>query len=82
MITVMNQVPLKLFDTTPERLASSNRSRAIGFVSIVAALRSTTTRILAISTYLFEDQLRRVLEYNGYNVEHVVNITDVGHLDF
>lgn len=31
-------------------------------------------------TYLFEDTLRRVLEYNGYKVEHVMNITDVGHL--
>lgn len=33
-----------------------------------------------LRTYLFEDTLRRVLEYNGYQVEHVQNITDVGHL--
>ncbi len=33
-----------------------------------------------LRTYLFEDLLRRVLEMNGYVVEHVVNITDVGHL--
>lgn len=33
-----------------------------------------------LRTYLFEDILRRVLELNGYNVKHVVNITDVGHL--
>ena len=26
------------------------------------------------------DTLRRVLEYNGYKVKHVMNITDVGHL--
>ncbi len=31
-------------------------------------------------TYIFEDILRRVLEYNNYKVEHVMNITDVGHL--
>ncbi len=31
-------------------------------------------------TYIFEDLLKRVLEYNGYNVKHVMNITDVGHL--
>lgn len=31
-------------------------------------------------TYLFEDILKRVLFYNGYNVLHVMNITDVGHL--
>lgn len=31
-------------------------------------------------TYIFEDLLRRVLEYNGYKIKHVMNITDVGHL--
>src|SRR5512138_1225170 len=31
-------------------------------------------------TYIFEDILRRVLEFNGYAVKHVMNITDVGHL--
>lgn len=31
-------------------------------------------------TYIFEDILKRVLEYNGYRVKHVMNITDVGHL--
>jgi cysteinyl-tRNA synthetase len=33
-----------------------------------------------LRTYIFEDVLRRVLEFNGYQVKHVVNITDVGHL--
>jgi len=31
-------------------------------------------------TFLFEDVLRRVLEWNGYRVRHVMNVTDVGHL--
>ncbi|MGB9743373.1 MAG: cysteine--tRNA ligase [Minisyncoccales bacterium] len=31
-------------------------------------------------TYTQTDLLRRVLEYNGYKVKHVLNITDVGHL--
>ena len=31
-------------------------------------------------TFLFEDVLKRVLEWNGYAVRHVMNITDVGHL--
>jgi cysteinyl-tRNA synthetase len=30
--------------------------------------------------FLFADFLRRTLEYNGYNVKMVMNITDVGHL--
>lgn len=33
-----------------------------------------------LRTYIFEDLLRRVLKYNGYQVKHVMNITDVGHL--
>ena len=31
-------------------------------------------------TYLFEDVVKRVLTYNGFQVTHVLNITDVGHL--
>ena len=30
--------------------------------------------------YVFEDILIRVLEYDGYKVNHIINITDVGHL--
>ncbi len=33
-----------------------------------------------LRTYIFEDVLKRVLIYNGYNVNHIMNITDVGHL--
>ena len=33
-----------------------------------------------LRAYVFMDELRRVLEYNGYKVKSVMNITDVGHL--
>lgn len=33
-----------------------------------------------LRTYIFEDVLKRTLKYNGYEVDHVMNITDVGHL--
>jgi cysteinyl-tRNA synthetase len=33
-----------------------------------------------LRTYVFEDILRRSLEYFGYSVIHVMNVTDVGHL--
>lgn len=33
-----------------------------------------------LRSYLFEDWLKRVLVYNGYDVRHVMNVTDVGHL--
>ena len=32
-------------------------------------------------TYTFMDNLRRLLKYNGYTLKHVMNITDVGHLE-
>lgn len=31
-------------------------------------------------TYTFMDTLRKVLKYNGYDLVHVMNITDVGHM--
>lgn len=30
--------------------------------------------------YIFMDNLRRILKHNGYKLDHVMNITDVGHL--
>ena len=33
-----------------------------------------------LRAYLFMDNLRKVLKYNGYKLKHVMNITDVGHL--
>jgi cysteinyl-tRNA synthetase len=33
-----------------------------------------------LRTYVFEDVLRRTLAFNGYDVLHVMNITDVGHM--
>ncbi|MDE2207128.1 MAG: class I tRNA ligase family protein, partial [Armatimonadetes bacterium] len=33
-----------------------------------------------LRTYIFEDLLRRTLKFNGFDVHHVMNITDVGHM--
>ncbi len=33
-----------------------------------------------MKSYIFMDTLRRVLKFNGYNLKHAMNITDVGHL--
>jgi len=38
------------------------------------------THIGHLRKYVGDDILRRVLESNGYEVKHVMNITDVGHL--
>jgi len=39
-----------------------------------------TAHIGNLRTYVFEDILRRTLEFKGWEVKHVMNITDVGHL--
>jgi cysteinyl-tRNA synthetase len=33
-----------------------------------------------LRSYIFADILRRVLEYNNYDVKEIMNVTDVGHL--
>ncbi len=33
-----------------------------------------------LKAYIFADILKRTLEFDGYKVKHVINITDVGHL--
>lgn len=33
-----------------------------------------------LRAYIFEDLLRRMFEYAGYEIRHVMNVTDVGHL--
>ncbi|MBX4261490.1 cysteine--tRNA ligase [Clostridium estertheticum] len=33
-----------------------------------------------LRTYIFEDVLKKALEYSKFKVKHVMNITDVGHL--
>jgi cysteinyl-tRNA synthetase len=33
-----------------------------------------------LRSYVFADVLRKTLEYSGYNVEQIMNITDIGHL--
>jgi cysteinyl-tRNA synthetase len=33
-----------------------------------------------LRSYVFADVLKRVLMYNGFDVKHVINVTDVGHL--
>ncbi len=36
--------------------------------------------IANLRTYIFSDILKRVLQYNGFKVKQIMNITDVGHL--
>jgi len=33
-----------------------------------------------LRAYIFADILKKVLQYNGYNIKQIINVTDVGHL--
>jgi len=72
---------LKLFDTYTRSLREFNP--LTGDTVRMYACGPTVydyAHIGNLRTYIFEDILRRVLEFNGYKVKHIVNITDVGHL--
>ena len=68
--------------TTRARCASSRRSSPAAPVGLYTCGPTVYDyqHIGNYRTFLFEDTLKRVLEWNGYRVRHVMNITDVGHL--
>jgi len=72
---------LVLFDTYARELREFRplHSDAVGMYACGPTVYDYA-HIGNLRTYLFEDILRRVLEFNGYAVKHVLNITDVGHL--
>jgi cysteinyl-tRNA synthetase len=72
---------LKLYDNYTRSLRTFERLRpdAVGLYTCGPTVYDYQ-HIGNCRTYLFEDVLKRVLEWNGYEVRHVMNITDVGHL--
>jgi cysteinyl-tRNA synthetase len=55
------------------------KDREVGFYSCGLTVYDWP-HIGNLRAYIFADTLHRWLEFNGYKVKHVVNITDVGHL--
>ena len=74
-------MPLMLYDTYERRLRPFE-SLEPGRAGLYACGPTVYdyAHIGNLRTYLFGDTLRRVLQLNGHEVKHVVNITDVGHL--
>ena len=73
--------PLRLFNTYTRRLqVFEPLERGKAGIYTCGPTVYDYQHIGNLRTYLFADLLRRVLEANGYQVTHVVNITDVGHL--
>ncbi|HSS71012.1 MAG TPA: cysteine--tRNA ligase [Casimicrobiaceae bacterium] len=73
--------PLRLYDNYTRSLRGFEplRDRAVGMYTCGPTVYDYQ-HIGNFRTFLFEDVLKRVLEWNGYSVTHVMNITDVGHL--
>jgi cysteinyl-tRNA synthetase len=73
--------PLRLYNTLGRRLQlfeplEPGTARVYSCTPTVYAYQ----HIGNLRAYVFADTLRRVLEWKGYEVNHVINITDVGHL--
>ncbi|HAI21958.1 MAG TPA: cysteine--tRNA ligase [Clostridiales bacterium UBA8153] len=73
--------PLRLFDTLSRQLKpfSPVVPGTVGVYTCGPTVYDYA-HIGNLRAYVFADILRRVLEYNGYQVRHVMNITDVGHM--
>ncbi|MCP5513889.1 MAG: cysteine--tRNA ligase [Spirochaetales bacterium] len=72
---------LKLFNTMGREMQEFvpiNKGEA--FVYACGPTVYNYAHIGNLRTYIFEDILRRVLEFSGYKIKHVMNVTDVGHL--
>jgi cysteinyl-tRNA synthetase len=74
-------MPLKLYNTLSRTIEEFKPIKKSG-VGIYACGPTVYNfqHLGNMRTYIFEDTLKRVLKYNGYKVNHIINITDVGHL--
>ncbi|KAB0465160.1 cysteine--tRNA ligase [Vibrio chagasii] len=77
----MNQPTLQLFNTLDRALSPfyTIKPREVGLYACGPTVYDYA-HVGNLRTYLFVDLLKRVLQLNGYHVNHVMNITDVGHL--
>jgi len=72
---------LKLYNTfskTKEEFKPINSGK-VGFYACGPTVYDYA-HIGNLKTFIFEDVLRRYLEYTGYEVRYIMNITDAGHL--
>jgi hypothetical protein len=70
--------PAQLADAPPELLEPIEPGR-VGIYTCGSTVYKYA-HIGNLRTYLFGDLLHRTLEYLGYEVRYVKNITDVGHM--
>jgi cysteinyl-tRNA synthetase len=77
----MFSMTLRLFNTETRRLENfkSLEQDKVGLYTCGPTVYHYA-HIGNLRTYVFEDLLKRVLKRRNYEVKHVMNITDVGHL--
>lgn len=73
--------PLRLFNTLTRQVAEFVPARppAVGMYSCGPTVYADQ-HIGNMRAYVFADTVKRALAWQGYQVRHVINITDVGHL--
>lgn len=81
MLKLFNTLTRKTEEFKPlkDKKAWPERSQRVGLYTCGPTVYNYA-HIGNLRTYVFEDILNRTLEYNGYKVKHIMNITDVGHL--
>lgn len=74
-------MPIKLYNTLTRKteIFTPLRKGRVGFYACGPTVYDFA-HVGNLRTYIFEDLLRRTLEYNDLRVRHVMNFTDVGHL--
>ena len=73
---------LRLYNTLTRTQAAARRRSSRPTVRIYSCGPTVYSRqhLGNLRTYVFADLLNRTLRYLGFGVRHVINITDVGHL--
>lgn len=74
------QLPLKLYNTLSKSVEVFETKRRVVRMYNCGPTVYGEQHIGNLSMFVFTDLLRRTLEFNGYQVKQVINITDVGHL--
>lgn len=78
--SALSSVPLVLYNTRTDHLDTFTTSAPYVRMYNCGPTVYDTQHMGNLSMFVFTDILRRTLEYNGFDVKQVINITDVGHL--
>ncbi len=80
-MTLKDYMNIKLYNTLTRKKEDfkSIHSGKVGLYSCGPTVYQSAS-IGNFRAFVFSDLLRRMFEFNGYEVKHIMNITDVGHL--